>query len=143
MGANGTRSQNDLLDSRVGDAMHSGVLVCARDAPLSAAAELMATHSVHCVVVSDEPSNAGALWGVVSDLDVVAAATVRPLEEQTVGASAATDAITISPDDSLRRAGQLMTEHAVRHLIVVDPDSVRPVGVLSTLDLAVALAGKG
>jgi CBS domain-containing protein len=34
----------------------------------------------------------------------------------------------------------MMTEHAVAHLLVVDDESGRPVGVLSTLDIAHALA---
>ena len=143
MGATDVQVEHDSMDALVEDVMHQGVLVCARDAALSDVAELMARHSVHCIVVTDDPNDAGALWGVVSDLDIVAAATVRPLGEQTVGASAATEALTIRPDETLRRAGQLMTEHGVSHLVVVDPDSARPIGVLSTLDLAVALSGSG
>jgi hypothetical protein len=33
-----------------------------------------------------------------------------------------------------------MAEQAVTHLVVVDPRSVRPVGVISTLDVARTLA---
>jgi CBS domain-containing protein len=127
-----------VMDAPVGSAMHRGVLVCGRDEPLSRVAELMAEHRVHCIVVSDEPDRASSVWGVVSDLDVVAAATVRPLEEQTVASAAATEAVQVSPSDSLRRAGQLMTEHGVSHLVVVAADGM-PVGVISTLDIAIAL----
>ena len=123
----------------VADVMHRGVLTCARDEPLSRVAELMAVHGVHSVVVTDEPDRAGALWGVVSDLDLVAAATVRRLDEQLAGATAATAALTISPGETLQRAAQLMTEHATAHLVVVDPSTLRPIGVLSTLDVARAL----
>jgi hypothetical protein len=35
-----------------------------------------------------------------------------------------------------------MVEHEVRYALVVDPRSGRPVGVLSTLDLAAILAGR-
>jgi CBS domain-containing protein len=34
----------------------------------------------------------------------------------------------------------MMTEHAVAHLLVVDDGSGKPVGVLSTLDMARVLA---
>ncbi len=34
-----------------------------------------------------------------------------------------------------------MVEHDVSHLIVVEPQLARPIGVLSTLDVARALAG--
>ena len=101
----------------------------------------MATRRIHCVVVSDDPEDAGALWGVVSDLDLVAAAAVRPLDEQTAGASAAGEALTISPRDTLQHACQKMTAHGAAHLVVVEPSSRRPVGIVSTLDVARALSG--
>ena len=41
----------------------------------------------------------------------------------------------------LARAAQLMIEVEVSHLIVIEPHSARPIGVLSTLDVAQALAG--
>ena len=130
------------LDSTVEEVMHRGVLVCERDAPLSDVAELMAARRIHCVVVSDDPEDAGALWGVVSDLDLVAAAAVRPLDEQTAGASAAGEALTISPRETVQNACQKMTEHGAAHLVVVEPASRRPVGIVSTLDLARALSGR-
>ena len=126
-----------LASTSVADAMHHGVIVCDRDEPLSRVAELMTEHGVHSIVVGGE---AGRLWGIVSDLDLVAAAAVRDLEEQTVGGTAVTPVVLISPEDSLHRAAQLMTEHAVAHLVVVEAETGRPVGVLSTLDLARRLA---
>jgi CBS domain-containing protein len=125
---------------RVGDAMHHGVLVRTRETPLSEIARLMADYHVHSVVVADEAGDAAALWGVVSDLDLVAAASVRELDEQTAGATAASPALMVSPDESLLRAAQLLTEHATAHLVVVEPGSATPIGVLSTLDIARALA---
>ena len=44
----------------------------------------------------------------------------------------------IAPADTLQRATQLMVEHALTHLVVVEGD--RPVGIISTLDIAAALA---
>lgn len=123
---------------RVRDAMHDGVLTCGRDESLSAVARLMAEHRIHSIVVTNAGHAAPALWGVVSDLDLVAAASVRNLDEQTAGVAAATPAVLITPDDTLQRAAQLMVEHALTHLVVVSGG--RPVGVLSTLDVATALA---
>jgi len=122
----------------VSAAMHRGVLSCDRGASLAHVAELMATHRVHCIVVSDDPGDAESLWGIVSDLDLVAAASVRDLAEQTAGATAATVALTIGPSDTVQRATQLMTEHGTTHLVVVDAGH-RPIGILSTLDVAGAL----
>lgn len=123
----------------VEQAMHVGVMACGRDTPLSDVAQMMARHRVHAIVVVDGEED--GLWGVVSDLDLAAAAGVRDLREQTAGASAASPALTITPRDPLRRAAQMMTEHATAHLVVVDPESRRPVGVVSTLDIARALGG--
>ena len=125
---------------RVRDAMHEGVLSCSADTPLSTVAELMAARGVHCIVVTqgdDLP-----VWGVISDLDLVAAAGVRDLDAQSAGGSAATPALAIGPDDTLQRAAQMMTEHAAAHLLVLDDESRSPVGVLSTLDMARVLADR-
>jgi len=43
--------------------------------------------------------------------------------------------------DRLERAMQLMTDHEVAHVVVVERHSGRPVGVISTLDIARALSG--
>lgn len=136
MSNTGTRPPSAHL--HVSDAMHSGVLTCSRDASLARVAELMTTHRVHCVVVTDDGEDDDLLWGLVSDLDLVAAASVRDLEHQSAGPAAATEALTISPGETLQRAAQLMTEHGTAHLVVVDPER-RPVGILSTLDVATAL----
>ena len=139
MNARAVISGGTGLDAtRVGDAMHEGVLSCSTDTPLSAVAEIMAARGVHCVVVTE--SDDLGVWGVISDLDLVAAAGVRDLAAQSAGASAATPALTIHAGDTLQRATQMMTEHAVAHLLVVDDESGKPVGILSTLDMARVLA---
>lgn len=120
--------------------MHRGVLTCDREAPLSEVARVMAQHSVHCIVIESGSGDGGPLWGVVSDLDLVAASTVRDLDDQTAGGSAASPIVMVTPAETLERAAQLMTEHGTSHLLVVDGTALRPVGVLSTLDIASALA---
>ena len=133
-----TFGATELEAMRVRDAMHEGVLSCSADTPLSIVAELMAAHGVHSIVVTDADNL--AVWGVISDLDLVAAAGVRELDAQLAGGSAVSPALAIGPDDTLHRAAQMMTEHAAAHLLVVDDGAGRPVGVLSTLDVARVLA---
>ncbi|MGH3126468.1 MAG: CBS domain-containing protein [Gaiellaceae bacterium] len=125
---------------RVTDAMHWGLVTCAADAPLTAVAALMRDRRVHCVVVIDESARERGLWGVVSDLDLIAAASVRPLDEQTAAGTAMRPAVTIAPGEPLEEAMKRMTSHGVSHLVVVDPADMYPLGVLSTLDLAAVLA---
>jgi len=127
---------------RVSDAMHWGVVQCTSDATLREVATLMGDAVVHCVVVLDAPGDRGSLWGVVSDLDLVAAATVRSLDDQRAGGTAMKPAITAFPHESLETAAQRMTAHRVSHLVVVDDVRHRPVGVVSTLDLVRRLAGE-
>jgi CBS domain-containing protein len=124
---------------RVADAMHWGLVHCAPDATLREVATLMADAVVHCVVVIDDADDRAALWGVVSDLDLVAASTVRSLDDQQAGGTAMTPAMTAFPHESLESAAERMTTHGVSHLVVIN-SSRRPVGVLSTLDLVRALA---
>jgi CBS domain-containing protein len=124
----------------VADAMHLGVFTCEREALLSDVAETMADKQIHCVVVESGSGDGGPPWGIISDLDLIAAATVRDLDEQTADGSAATPVVTVSPNETLERAAQLMTEHGTSHLIVVGRDRQLPVGVLSTLDIASILA---
>jgi predicted transcriptional regulator len=127
----------DQLDGiRVQDVMHRGILSCAGDAPLAEVAGIMAEHRVHAVAVTNGES--GRPVGVVSDLDVVAAMAsgTEPSALQTAG----TEPLSVSADDSLHRAAQLMAEHAVTHLVVQDPAGGHPIGILSTLDLATVFA---
>lgn len=127
----------------VADAMHSGIVTCPTETPLRSVARMMAGHRIHAVVVFDEESDGlgGAeLWGVVSDLDLVKAASADEIEERTAGSTAVTPVVMVERDDTLEHAAQLMSEHEITHLVVVDPRTERPIGVLSTLDMARALS---
>jgi CBS domain-containing protein len=127
----------DIAQLTVGAAMHLGVIARPLDTPLRQVAETMAAERVHCVITRDE---GGSLWGVVSDLDLVAVASARDIDVRTAGGMAATPVVLVAPDDTVEHAAQLMTENAVTHLVVVEPEEGRPVGVLSTLDVARALS---
>ena len=52
--------------------------------------------------------------------------------------------IAVEPTMPLREAGELMIDHGASHVLVISPEGQRPVGVLSTLDVAGVLAwGEG
>jgi CBS domain-containing protein len=121
---------------RVRDCMHPGILSCAGDAPLGEVAGIMAKHRVHAVAVTNGESR--RVVAVASDLDVVGAAATG--DEPTAMQLAATEPLTISADAPVAHAAQLMSEHGVAHLVVVDGASGSPVGILSTLDLAALYA---
>lgn len=125
----------------VGDVMHEGVVTCDVDEPLTSVARTMLQRRIHCVVVWHEPATASdpQLWGVVSDLDLVKVAAIEDTGARTAGDSAATPALMVTPEETVRRAAQLMAEHDVAHLVVVDSETSNPVGVISTLDVAKAV----
>lgn len=132
-----TRTGPSLDQLMVADAMHPGVVTCPLETPLRDVAWMMGVYRIHAVVVYGEPGEDGPeLWGVVSDLDLVEAAAAGDFEERTAAGIAATPVLMVEPTDSLAHAAQIMGEHQVAHLIVVHHTSNRPIGVLSTLDVA-------
>jgi CBS domain-containing protein len=133
-----TFSAPPFEQAKVLDAMRLGVVSCPPETPLREVARIMATYRIHSVVVTDMPE--GAPLGVVADIDVAAAAETPDMPART---AAQTELFTATPEDSLERAAQLMAKHDVTHLIVVQPHSGHPVGVVSALDIAGVLAWAG
>jgi CBS domain-containing protein len=138
-------SQHSYLEvpfekAEVVDAMRMGVVSCPADTSVRDAARMMATYRIHCVLVA-EPNLTGPM-SVVSDLDVAAAAD-GDADRLKVGEVAGTEPLTVAGDEKLIRAAQLMAEHGVSHLVVVAGETGHPVGILSSLDLAEALAWSG
>jgi CBS domain-containing protein len=127
-----------LEDATVAEAMHPGVITCPVGASLRAVARMMAAYRVHCVVVfvEREETERRSFWGVVSDLDLAAGLSEGALDERSAGEIDASPVVTVPSDEALDRAAQLMAEHGSAHLVVVEPETGLPVGVLSTLDLA-------
>ena len=132
----------DIAQHTVGEVMRQGVVACAPDTPLTEVARLMSEHRIHCVVVgglTEDPHGTRLVWGVVSDLDLARALLGEP--EATAGQVAATEPVIASPRDTLDDVARAMSDHDVAHLVVVDDKGADPVGVVSTLDLARAVAG--
>lgn len=104
-------------------------------------AQTMAMHHVHSVVVAgvgrDAEHGEHFVWGLISDMDLVRAAEVG-IEGGAAEDIARTEPLTVEPSTSLSTAVRLMDVHGTAHLIVARNGS--PVGVLSSLDIAGALA---
>lgn len=132
-----TIPQLPLERIHVRDAMHTGILTTDPGTPLRVVARLMAEQRVHAVGVAD-PDYTRRPWGVVTDLEVAAAAAAD--DDVTAGEVAKHDVITVSAADPLSWAAERMVEHGVSHLVVIDPHTGHPSGILSTLDVAAAYA---
>lgn len=125
--------------------MRVGIITCPPETSLKDVARMMATYHVHCVVVTDmDPEGESERpWGILSDLDLVRAGGPDAADRR-AGATAATELVTVTADDTLAHAAQLMTEHETSHLVVAQSGTGQPVGVLSSLDIAGVLAwGEG
>jgi CBS domain-containing protein len=127
-----------LEHATVGDAMHDGIITCPPETTATRLARTMATHRVHCLCVMHPPhDNSGKpyVWGIVSDLDLMRAA-LRGGTEEMADSLATEPVITVKPTMPLIVAVELMVKNGVSHLVVIDSETLRPVGVLSTTDVA-------
>ena len=123
-------------NARVMDAMRSGVITCQPETPMVQVAQMMATHHVHSIIVTRIGEEGS--WGILSAIDLLRVA--RRIDEHTAGEIATHDVATVYGSDALKHAVDLMLEHRVTHLVVIDRETEQPIGVLSTLDLAGVLA---
>lgn len=130
-----------LDHATVADAMHPGIMTCEPDAPVMEVARMMAGHHVHCIAVMGIASDhrEQLIWGIISDLDLIRAGTASGAE-QTASEMAIEPIFTVEPSTPLREAAELMLTHSSTHVLVVDPGKQRPIGMLSTLDIAGILA---
>lgn len=127
-------------NATVADVMRHGVITCSADTTLRTVARMMSSYHVHAIVVTeDDGSGEPSPWGLVSDFDVLRAAQAGA-EDLTAGQVSRSAAVMVAPADGLEHAAALMREHGTGHLVVIDPETSRPLGVVSTLDVAGALA---
>ncbi len=131
-------SIGDLALTPVRYSMTEGVVMVPPSATFTEVARTMATEGIHSVVVAntlvpgEDPRGS---WGVVSDVDLVSAVD----SNASAGALAESPSLSVSPDDSLKRAADLMRHHRANHVMVVGYDGV-PTGMVSALDIARVVA---
>ena len=122
----------------VADVMSRALVVCRADMPLHAAARAMSERRSRSIVVV---SAAGHPLGVVTGWDLLEVCE-DDCGDRTVS-EVMHPPITIEPTASLREAIDRMITHHIHRLVVVDPQdaSAMPLGVLSTTDIFVEMAG--
>jgi CBS domain-containing protein len=121
----------------VEDVMSHGLVVCRRGTAVGEVARAMRDRRSRSVIVAEDD---GRPAGVVTGTDLVAAvaqgslpATVDELMHEPV---------TIGPAATLREAADLMLQHEIHRLVVVDPATPAgmPLGLLSTSDIVAEMA---
>lgn len=111
---------------------------CGEDARLGTVAQLMIDRAVRMVVVCD---GQGRVCGVVTDRDLcrVLAGAERPVQSLAAREAMTAEAITVAADDAVQTVLDVMAEHGLSRVPVVDGSRV-PVGVAAIDDLARLLA---
>ena len=107
----------------------------APDAPVIDAIRLMAEKFIGALLVMDGPR----LVGIVSERDYARKVVLQghSSRETPVRAIMTSPVVGVSPDDSAERCMQLVTDRRIRHLPVLEGESV--VGVVSIGDLVKAV----
>lgn len=121
---------------RAADVMHPGIHSCETDAPLHELAARMSSLRVHALAIRGD---AALPLSIISDLDLVAAISCgdHHLLARDIAAEAT---VTVSSRRPLREVAQMMSEHGVTHLVVVDHQSNEPLGIVSSSDVLAAYA---
>lgn len=101
--------------------------------PVDEAARRMKAEDIGDVIVLQD----GQICGVVTDRDIVVRvlAEGRDPNQTQLGEVCSREVASVSPDDDLTAAGDLMRDRAVRRVPVVE--NGRPVGIVSIGDLAI------
>jgi CBS domain-containing protein len=102
-------------------------------ASIREAAQRMKESDIGDVIVLEQD----AICGIVTDRDIVVRAIAEGQDPDTakLGEFCSRDIATLSPQDTVADAVQLMRQKAVRRIPVVEND--RPVGIVSIGDLAI------
>jgi CBS domain-containing protein len=118
----------------VREVMTPGVVAVRPDASLVEAAQLMRAQDIGDVLVAGDHQ----VIGVLTDRDIAVRAVADGADPLTVSAQAVCtpNPVVIGPDDAVSTAVELMRDHAVRRLPVVEDG--QPVGMVSLGDLALA-----
>jgi len=121
---------------QVRDIMTSDPECCTPDTPLQEAARLMVDCNCGAIpVVSDTVSH--RLVGIITDRDITCRAVAKGLNplQMKVADCMTTSVATVAPEASLEECCNIMEQHSVRRVPVVDA-SGRCVGIVAQADIA-------
>lgn len=121
------------MGQKIRELMTGGPVALDVSATVSEAARQMKERNVGDVLVTRD----GKLCGIVTDRDLVVRCLAQEgdARKQAIGEFCTEELVTLAPDAEVTAAIQVMQEHAVRRIPIVDHD--RAVGVVSLGDLAI------
>lgn len=120
---------------KIGKIMSDVVVTVLPGTPVTEAAMLMRDHDIGGIPLAEDEK----LIGMVTDRDIVIRGVARgpDIADLSVEDVMTDDLYYCADDDDLERAAQMMAEHQVRRLPVLDSDK-RLVGIVSLADLSLA-----
>lgn len=125
---------DDIFVARL---MTSELQTVTPDTLVEDAAELMIQNDIGSVLVVDENNS---LEGILTSTDFVSIVSERKPKDQTaVSAYMSSDVVTTTAQTPIEEAADLMLEHGVHHLPVVD-ETEGVIGIITTTDLTTYVA---
>ncbi|MCS7116251.1 MAG: CBS domain-containing protein [Nitrososphaerota archaeon] len=123
---------------KVKDVMSKDLVTIEADKSVLDAARLMAKKGVGCLIIV----SGGKAIGIITERDLVSRVLAEPFDPAKVLVSdvMSTPIFTISSDQTLNEAAEIMLKYKVRRLPVVDGGVL--VGIVTATDLANALVNK-
>jgi CBS domain-containing protein len=124
------RNVNQILQGKP-----APVVTVTRDAPVLEVIRLMAEHHIGSVLVVD----GGRVIGIATERDYARKVILqgRSSSDTPVAQIMSSPVVTISPRDTIQTCMEIMTDRKIRHLPVLDGDTV--VGMVSIGDLVKAV----
>lgn len=132
-----------MIEPRVRDWMHLGVITCGPDTSVEEVAETMSARDVSALVVVDP---VGYALGLISRTDLVNATFVQPYLKHWRGLAArhlmTSPVVSVRADSPVREAAQVLRERKIHRVVVTVVEGAweRPIGILSVTDLVGRLA---
>jgi len=116
---------------QVKQAMTKQVFVTNPDTIIRDVARVMAEHRVGCLVVMEKDK----LVGIITELDIIWKVVAGDLDPKTtlVQEVMTKEVVTVQADQTLEEASQLMVEHEIKKLPVLEKDKL--VGIITATDL--------
>ena len=104
---------------------------------ITEASKLMKANRISCLPISDGNS----IIGIITTTDLVNIYTSADKERNMdpwnpVSNFMSSPVVTISPDEDVKTASKLMTEKHFHHLVVMNKNDKKPLGIISSLDIA-------
>jgi CBS domain-containing protein len=122
-------------DLTVLEAKRFGIISCTAGSTLGQAIQRMVEEDISGLVVVDAE---GYLAGIITRTDLLRAYQQSPdWKNCTVADFMKTEVVTVTPNDTVSRVIQLLVEHQIHRLVIVQREGqkLRPVGVISDADL--------